>query len=102
MERDDLTSDRAFALLLQHRSIPFVPEDRLEEAVVVLDGKRSDFCIKLGLPHVLAEVTEFDAPGPLDGALSPGGASIEAKRCSALLAFNWQRPANEMASSDFA
>ena len=77
MERDDLISERAFALLLQHRGIPFEPEDRLADAVTVLGDKRPDFCLKVGPPPVLAEVTEFDAPGPLDGLTSPFGGSID-------------------------
>lgn len=77
MERDDLISERAFALLLQHRGIPFLREDRLAEVVEVLGEKRPDFCITAGPQRVLAEVTEFESPGPLDGLASPFGGAID-------------------------
>lgn len=57
MNRPDLISERAFALLLEQRRIPYVREDDLETAVSILDGKRPDFCLPVGPPHVLAEVT---------------------------------------------
>lgn len=77
MERNDLISERAFALLLQHRGIPFLREDSVAKAVDVLGEKRPDFCITVGPRHVLAEVTEFESPGPLDGLTSPFGGAID-------------------------
>lgn len=77
MERDDLISERAFALLLQHRGIPFLTESRISESVEIRDGKCPDFSISVEPMPVLVEVTEFEKPGPLDRLASPFGGAID-------------------------
>jgi len=66
----------AFEELLKARKIPFVAESDLERVTPPQGGKRPDFCLDVGRPPVLAEVTELTAPGPLDG-LSPGASWID-------------------------
>ena len=66
MGRARRVSEDAFELLLRARRIPFVSERGLEDLVAIQGGKRPDFCLDVGSPRVLVEVTELTAPGPLD------------------------------------